>query len=169
VKGYKVPKLTAFQGKTGPPCDGTPTTFPVGYCPSTNTVSYNLDELKRIGTPLNGFRSTNGDFSAVILLVSRYGLAAQATTGGTAVGNQAGLRGLCYAGSWSSWMRKARGAAKLQLSPNDLNKAVYEVLSSPVPASDAAGANSTAVLDQVQALYIGVVFGAPQCFDFYSG
>ena len=34
--------------------------------------------------------------------------------------------------------------------------------------SDSAGSSSTSVLDQVQALYIGVVFGAPQCFDFYS-
>lgn len=65
-------------------------------------------------------------------------------------------------------MRTAQGPDKLRLSPNDLNKAVFQVLNSPIPASDAAGSSSTSVLDQVQALYIGVVFGAPQCFDFYS-
>ncbi len=168
VKGYREPKLVTFTGSTGPACDESPTQFPVGYCMSSNTVSYNLEELQRIGTPTSGFKSTNGDFSAVLILVSRYGLAAQAATGGTALGNQAGLRGLCYAGSWSSWMRTAQGPDKLRLSPNDLNKAVFQVLNSPIPASDAAGSSSTSVLDQVQALYIGVVFGAPQCFDFYS-
>ncbi len=168
LTGYREPKLTSFQGATGPACNGTPTAFPVGYCPATNTISYNLAELARIGTPTAGFKSTNGDFSAVLILLSRYGLAAQATTGGTATGNQSGLRGLCYAGSWASWMRTARGPDKLRLSPNDLNKAVYEVLASPIPAGDANGASSATVIDQVQALYIGVVSGAGKCFDFYS-
>lgn len=168
VKGYRPPTLTAFDGNTGPGCNGAPTQFPVGYCPSSNTVSYNLAELSRIGTPTAGFQSTNGDFSAILILVSRYGLAAQATSGGTAVGSQAGLKGLCYAGSWASWMRKEQGPQKLMLSPNDLNKAVYEVLASPLPASDASGTSTMAVIDQVQALYIGVVFGAGQCSDFYS-
>lgn len=168
VKGYRPPTLTAFDGGAGPGCNDAPTQFPVGYCPSSNTISYNLAELRRIGTPTAGFQSTNGDFSAILILVSRYGLAAQATTGGQAVGTRAGLKGLCFAGSWATWMREERGPNKLQLSPNDLNKAVYEVLASPLPASDAAGASSMAVIDQVQALYIGVVFGARQCSDFYS-
>jgi predicted metalloprotease len=168
VKGYRAPTLTAFDGNVGPGCAGAPTQFPVGYCPSSNTVSYNLAELRRIGTPTAGFQSTNGDFSAILILVSRYGLAAQVTSGGTAVGTRAGLKGLCFAGSWASWMRKPQGAQDLRLSPNDLNKAVYEVLASPLPASDVAGNSSLAVIDQVQALYIGVVFGAKQCSDFYS-
>jgi predicted metalloprotease len=168
VKGYRPPTLTAFDGSVGPGCNGAPTQFPVGYCPSSNTITYNLAELRRIGTPTAGFQSTNGDFSAILILVSRYGLAAQATTGGTAVGSRAGLKGLCFAGSWASWMRKPQGEQQLRLSPNDLNKAVYEVLASPLPASDAAGTSSNAVIDQVQALYIGVVFGAGQCSDFYS-
>lgn len=168
VKGYREPKLTSFQGSAGPVCNGTPTAFPVGYCPGSNTITYNLAELARIGTPTAGFKSIDGDFSAVLILLSRYGLAAQATTGGTAVGNQSGLRGLCYAGSWASWMRTARGPDKLRLSPNDLNKAVYEVLASPIPAGDANGTTSATVIDQIQALYIGVVFGATKCYDFYS-
>ena len=168
VKGYRPPTLTAFDGSTGPGCNGAPTQFPVGYCPATNTISYNLAELQRIGTPTAGFQSTNGDFSAILILVSRYGLAAQVSSGGTAIGTQAGLKGLCFAGSWASWMRKPQGDQDLQLTPNDLDKAVYEVLASALPASDAAGTSSMAVIDQVQALYIGVVFGAGQCADFYS-
>ena len=169
VGGYRPPTLVAFQGSTGPGCNGAATQFPVGYCQSSNTVTYNLPELRRIGTPTAGIQSTNGDFSAILILVSRYGLAAQASTGGTTLGTQSGLRGLCYAGSWASWMRHRHGPQQLTLSPNDLNKAVYEVLASPLPASDAAGSSTVAVIDQVQALYIGVVFGAKQCTDFYSG
>lgn len=170
VKGYQPPALKSFDGSTGPACGGTPGTFPVSFCAATNTVSYNLKELQRIGTPTAGYDSQNGDFSAVTLLVSRYALAAESTGGAATTGDQAGLRALCYTGSWAGWMRKPQGPEKLQLSPNDLNKAVYEVMSSPLPAADVAGSTSTPVIDQIQALYIGVVSNdVTKCRDFYSG
>ncbi|WP_196073370.1 neutral zinc metallopeptidase [Nakamurella alba] len=165
---YQAPTLTTFEGTTGPDCNGTPGTFPVSYCGSTNTVSYNLAELQRIGTPNAGFASTNGDFSAVVLLASRYALAAQNPGGQNPLGNQAGLRALCYSGAWASWMKEPRGPQNLALNPTDLNKAVYQVMESPLAASDTAGKTSTFVIDQVQALYIGVVQGATECYDFYA-
>jgi hypothetical protein len=54
------------------------------------------------------------------------------------------------------------------LSPNDLNKAAYEVMSSPLPATDVNGNTSTTVIDQVQALQIGVIYDINQCYSFYS-
>lgn len=168
--GYHKPQIKEFDGDKGPDCPGGAATFPVGYCASDNTVTYNLAELKRLATPTKGFASTNGDFTSMMLLASRYGLAAQATTGGQVTGDQAGLRALCYAGTWAAWMRKPQGPDRLSLSPNDLNKAVYAVMTSPLPASDATGATSTRVIDQVQALYLGVIYGQTErCYDFYSG
>ncbi|MGI8418517.1 MAG: hypothetical protein ACR2P2_20425, partial [Nakamurella sp.] len=79
-----------------------------------------------------------------------------------------GLRGLCYAGTWASWMKKPQGSKGLHLSPNDLNKAVYEVVTSPPAAGDVNSATSTTMLDQVQALNIGVVYDIRRCFDFYG-
>jgi predicted metalloprotease len=169
VPNYRKPTLETFDGATAPSCAGQPGSFPVTYCGATNTVSYNAAELQRIATPTKGFDSTNGDFSAVLLVVSRYGLAALNPTGNTTpTGDNAGLRALCYAGAWANWMRSPQGPKKLQLSPNDLDKAVYEVMSSSLPASDGNGKTGTVVIDQVQAFYIGVVQGMTTCFDNYS-
>ena len=129
--GYQAPKLAPYQGSTPPACEGYKATPPVDYCPATNTISYSPSELKRIGTATNGFDSMNGDFSAVIMLVSRYAMAAQAAGGASLTGDNAGLRALCYAGTWATWMRTPQGAKHLKLSPNDLDKAVYQVIMRP--------------------------------------
>lgn len=168
VPNYTKPTLAAYTGSSPPPCQGSTPAPPVDYCPATKTVQYNLSQLQKIGTPKASWQSNSGDFSAMMLLASRYALAAQATGGGSLTGNQAGLRGLCYLGTWASWMKKPQGTKNLHLSPNDLNKAVYEVVTSPQAAGDVNSATSTTVLDQVQALNIGVVYDIRRCFDFYG-
>jgi predicted metalloprotease len=167
--GYVAPTLTTFTGEQPPPCQGYTPSYPVSYCPPTNTVSYNLSELQRIGTPTAGWESVNGDFSAIVLLVSRYALAAQASGNSPVTGNTAGLRALCYAGTWATWMRNPQGPQGFQLSPNDLDKAIYEIVSSPLAGSDANGQSSAALIERVQAFDIGVTHLIPECFDFYSG
>ena len=164
LKGYTKPKLQTFEGTTGPSCDGKPTSFPVGYCKSTNTVTYNLVELVRIGSPTDGFDSTSGDFSALILLVSRMALA----DGTEATGDAAGLRALCASGAWASWMKKPQGPKRLSLSPVDLDNAEYEVMASPLPAADATGKTSTQVVEQLQAFNTGVVSGLTACLSAYK-
>lgn len=168
VPGYAKPKLQKYSGDAPPACDGTTPQAPVDYCPATKTVNYNLEQLQKIGTPPTDWSKSNGDFSAMMLVASRYALAAQATGGGTLTGNQAGLKALCYAGTWAKWLKDPQGPDKLKLSPNDLNKAVYEVVTSPLPAGDVNSRNGTRVLDQVQALHIGVVYDIRRCFDFYG-
>jgi predicted metalloprotease len=167
--GYKAPTLTTFTGKTPPACKGHTGTYPVDYCPATNTVSYNLAELQRIGTPTAGWESVNGDFSAIILMVSRYALAAQAAGHSPVTGTNAGLRALCYAGTWATWMRNPQGADDLQLSPNDLDKAIYEIVSSPLAASDSNGASGATLIDRVTAFGTGVTEPITTCFENYPG
>jgi len=167
--GYVPPTLKTFEGDTPPACDGYQSSFPVTYCPTTNTVSYNLAELQRIGTPTAGWESVNGDFSAIVLLVSRYALAAQASGHSSITGNAAGLRALCYAGTWATWMRNPQGPDGYQLSPNDLDKAIYEIVSSPLPGADANGATTATLIERVQAFDIGVTHQITECFDFYTG
>jgi predicted metalloprotease len=167
--GYQAPKLTTFSGKTAVACKGTTATYPVDYCPATNTVSYNLAELQRIGTPTAGWDSVNGDFSAIILLVSRYALAAQAAGHSPVTGTNAGLRALCYAGTWATWMRNPQGTDGLQLSPNDLDKAIYEIVSSPLAASDTNGQTGAPLIDRVTAFGTGVTEPITTCFHDYPG
>jgi predicted metalloprotease len=168
TQGYQAPTLTAYTGDAPPACQGSTVTTPVDYCPASNTISYNLAELQRIGTPTNGWDSTSGDFSAVIMLVSRYALAAAKAGGSSITGDDAGMRALCYAGTWATWMRTPQGAKHLTLSPNDLDKAVAEVIASPLPASDVNGSTAAPIIDRVQALDVGVTQPITKCFEYYS-
>jgi predicted metalloprotease len=167
--GYRPPTLVSSTAGAPPACDGAAAVSPVGYCPSSNAVSYDLSELQHIGTPTAGFSSFNGDFSAIILLVSRYALAAQAAGGASATGGTAGLRAVCFAGTWASWMRQPRGAKKLSLSPADLDKATYELINSPDAAGDASGTSTATIFDRVQAFNIGVTQSIDTCTRQYAG
>lgn len=163
--GYVPPTLVKYSGHEPPPCDGQSPPFPVAYCPADNTVSYQLAEVRRIGTPTEGWESPNGDFSAIVLLVTRYALAAQHAGHAPVTGTDAGLQSLCYAGTWADWMRTPH--RDYQLSPNDLDKAIYEILSSPVAGSDVAGQTDASLIDRIQAFGFGVTHSIPECFDAY--
>jgi predicted metalloprotease len=167
-QGYRPPTLTPYQGDTPPACNGYTASAPVDYCPASNTVTYSLSELKRIGTATAGLDSMNGDFSAVIMLVTRYAMAAQAAGGASLSGDKAGLRALCYAGTWATWMRTPQGEKHLKLSPNDLDKAVYQVIMSPLSAGDVNGASSTPTIQRVEAFDIGVTQPITKCFEYYQ-
>lgn len=168
MPGYVPPRLTTFDGETSPACDGYESSFPVAYCPVSHTVSYSLPELRRIGTPTAGWDSSNGDFSAIMLLVTRYALAAQSVGHSKITGNNAGLRALCYTGTWATWMREPRGEGQYQLSPNDLDKGIYEIVSAPLAGADANGHTTALTIERVQAFDIGVTHLIPDCFDFYA-
>lgn len=165
--GYLPPTLTMYSGSNPPRCEGEPVPTPVAYCAATNTVSYHLGQLKRIGTATEGWDSPNGDFSAFVLLVTRYALAAQHAGRAPITGTDAGLLSLCYAGTWANWLRVPRH--DYQLSPNDLDKAIYEIISSPVAGSDAVGNTSATLIERIQAFGYGVTHSMPGCFSAYLG
>ncbi len=163
--GYVPPTLVPFTGAASPACDGYRSDFPVAYCPTTNTVSYQLAELRRIAAPAAAWDSASGDFSAIVLLVSRYALAAQHAGHSQIEGKNAGLRALCYAGTWATWMRTPRNG--YSLSPTDLDKAIYQIVSSSTAGSDVNGESAATIIERVQAFDIGVTHLIPECFDFY--
>lgn len=166
IADYEPPQLETFDN-TAPDCPGYGTSYPVSYCPTTNTVSYQLAQLQRIGTPTAGWDSANGDFSAIVLLMSRYALAAQYAGHSPVVGTNAGLQALCYTGNWASWMRTPRGAEGYALSPNDLDKAIYQIVSSPVAGADASGSENTTIIERVNAFASGVTGSLLGCFERY--
>lgn len=163
--GYVAPTLVVYASHNPPDCAGRPESFPVAYCPDDNTVSYQLAELKKIGTATGGWSSANGDFSALVLLVSRYALAAMHAGNAPITGGNAGLQALCYAGTWANWMRTPHN--DYQLSPNDLDKAIYEIISAPTAASDVTGETTAPIIDRVQALGYGVTTTISECFKAY--
>lgn len=164
---YVAPKLATFSGTTAPECLGYAPTFPVGYCPTTNTVYYQLAELQQIGTPSDGWEDTmNGDFSAIVLVVARYAHAAQHANDAPVTGKRASLQALCYTGAWAQWMREPHGG--YQLSPFDLDKAVYQILTSPLAGSDANGKQQSTTIERVQAFSVGVMDALPNCSKEYA-
>lgn len=163
---YRTPTLLAYTEQP-PACDDARTSFPVAYCPASNTVSYHLPTLVKIGTPTDGWESVNGDFAAIVLLASRYALAAQYAGYSPIRGTDAGLQALCYAGSWASWMRDPQEG--FSLSPNDMDKAIYEIVSEPTAAFDVDGVTTATILQRVQAFGIGVTHSIGDCFDYYVG
>lgn len=163
LPGYQPPTVVAVTSGELPACGDRPAVTPVDYCPDTDTISYDLEELAEIGTPTEGFDSANGDFSAVIMLVSRVALAGADAAGEEITGPDAGLTALCRTGAWADWMQEPRGERRLQTGPADLNRAVFQVIASPLPASDVSGVESSSVFDQVSALSTGVVHGPDGC------
>lgn len=170
IPGYEAPEVEVVPSGEPPACGGRAAADPVDYCPDTHTVTYVLEDLHEIGTPTEGFDSANGDFSAVIMLVSRIALAGAESAGEEITGPDAGLTALCRTGAWSSWMQTPRGEPdtredkdKYILGPADLNRAVFQVIASPLPASDVSGVETSSVFDQVSALSTGVVHGPDGC------
>lgn len=168
VPGYQAPALTKFDGESAPACSGVAQAGPVVYCPATRTISYNLTQLQEIGKPSGSWSVAKGDFSAMILLASRYAIAALAGSGVRVDAPAGGLEALCYAGTWANWLRAPQGPKNLALTPNDLDKAVLQVITSPLAASDVNGTSSGSVLAQIQSFNIGVIYDIRACFDFYS-
>ena len=169
VPGYQKPTLTKFDGESAPPCAGVAQAGPVVFCAATRTISYNLQQLQEIGKPSGSWAVAKGDFSAMILLASRYSIAALSGSGVRVDAPAGGLQALCYAGTWANWLRSPQGPKNLALTPNDLDKAVLQVISSPLASSDVNGTSSGSVLAQVQSFNIGVIYDIRACFDFYSG
>lgn len=165
--GYEAPALVAITDSSAPVCDGFQSTYPVTYCPVDNTVYYDLDSIVEIGTPTQGWASSNGDFSAFTLLASRHALAAQHAGHAPIAGDNAGLQALCYTGTWARWMRTPR--SDYQLTPNDLDKAIYQIIETPLAGSDVNGVSSASIIAQVQAFGFGVTHAIPECFDEYLG
>lgn len=162
--GYSSPALAMAQARQTP-CGARTLTGPVVYCVDTNTVSYHLPALAAIGTPANE-AAMGGDFSAFTLLASRYALAAARSAGSAVTGTQAGLAALCSTGTWARWMRSPRG--EYQLSPWDVDKAIYHIIDSPLAGSDASGTSAAPIITRVSSFGYGITHTVSQCRAKYG-
>lgn len=162
--GYRKPALVKAPSRRTA-CQQATLTGPVVYCAATNTVSYHLPSLAKIGTPVNE-AAMGGDFSAFALLASRYALAAAQARQGAVTGASAGLAALCTTGTWARWMRAPRG--EYQLSPWDLDKAIYQIIDSPLAGSDASGEAAAPVISRVASFGYGITHTVSQCTAKYG-
>lgn len=164
------PPTVAFD-RPGP-CTDAKATPPVSYCPASNVLTVDVAGLARRAKKPDDDRdkalsdSVSGDFSAYVLLASRYTLSVQKGLGADLTGALVGLRSACYAGGYATAASSA--ANTVRLSPGDLDEAVSGLLTDGLAASDVNGLEAPSGFTRVQAFRTGVLDGASTCAATYS-
>jgi predicted metalloprotease len=164
------PQVQVDLGGGDAQCADGSATPPVSFCPATRTISVAMDQLAEIGTPVSQPRDQlfspviRGDFSAFVLLASRYMLSVQQDAGVSLDDPLTGLRSACLAGAWAV---ATSDAGDIRLSPGDLDEAVSGLLSDAVGASDVRGNAVRSGFARVEALRTGVLQGRDACFSTY--
>jgi len=170
-QGNHVEQPTVVFGGSGR-CADAKTTPPVSYCPASNTLTVDVAGLAvRAMEPAADDNSAlpssiSGDFSAFVLLASRYTLSVQKGLRASLTGELVGLRSACYAGGYAA--ATSSSGSSLQLSPGDLDEAVSGLLTDGLAASDVNGVEAPSGFTRVQAFRTGVLDGAGACATVYS-
>ncbi|WP_137725165.1 metallopeptidase [Prescottella subtropica] len=172
------PQLDLSGIDTG--CADADATAPVSYCPTTNTIGVDLPALAERGRPAAGDGTRDaivnvdvtGDYSAYVLLASRYTLAVQKASGMSLSGPQTALRAACLSGAVTAALspgnpRAADIAARVWLSPGDLDEAISGLLSDGLAASDVDGVTVPSGFSRVDAFRTGVLGGQDACTGRY--
>ncbi len=153
-------------------CADAKVTPPVSYCPTSNTLTVDVPGLAaRAQKPPSEDNSAlpssvSGDFSAFVLLASRYTLSVQKGLSAGLTGELVGLRSACYAGGYAA--ATSASGSSLQLSPGDLDEAVSGLLTYGLAASDVNGKEAPSGFTRVQAFRTGVLDGTRACASAYS-
>ena len=152
-------------------CSDAKATSPAAFCPSTNQISLDLNNLVRIGTPpTKGAKGGIGDFAAFAEIASRFALSYEHATGHALDGASTGQFTACLTGMWAGTITPEHQGA-LQLSPGDLDEAVAEMLTgSSLIAADVNGKSVPSGFARVQAFRDGFTSTGPAiCTSKYGG
>lgn len=175
ILGLNNPPIVDYSGSdTG--CPDAETTEPVSYCPSTNTIGVDVDDLAERGLPETPRRgdilplNVSGDYSAYVLFASRYTLAVQNEQGLPLDEPWTALRAACLSGVITSALSAENGNEDLEiwLSPGDLDEAVSGLLSDGLAASDVDGETVPSGFSRVDAFRTGVLGGSESCDSRYN-
>jgi hypothetical protein len=161
-----VPKVVFDE----PSCPDAAPTPPASYCPSTNTISVDLNRLIVMGTSLTRGsalvdKSTTplfGDYTAYSVLASRFMLALQKERGGVALDtSDAGLRTACLTGVATTKLTKTANA----LTGGDLDEAIAGLLTNGQAASNVKGEFALSGFARVNAYRTGVLGDEKNCYE----
>jgi hypothetical protein len=161
------------------PCPDAKPSPPASYCPSSNTISVDLDKLIVMGTRLSrgsplGKRAPApfGDYTAFSAVVSRYMLAVQNQKGGLSLDNtNAGLRTACLTGVATTKLAPGVDVSDgftVKLTGGDLDEAVAGVLSNGLVASNVKGDFAPSGFARNDAFRTGVLSDADTCYKRWS-
>ncbi|MGV0579533.1 neutral zinc metallopeptidase [Mycolicibacterium elephantis] len=156
-------------------CPGTRPSPAVSYCPATNTIAVDLDELTAMGSPADitgdgGLAS--GDNTAYSVLVSRFMQAVQHEHGGVALDNAAAaLRTACLTGVATTKLSRSVTTSDgntVALTAGDLDEAVSGILTNGLVASDVNGESVPSGFSRIDAFRVGVLGDQERCFKRFS-
>lgn len=170
--GAEPPRISTTPAR----CPGREATSPASYCPETNTVSLDVDELRDIGAPPAPGAPTagRGDFAAYAQVASRYALSVQQAAGLRLDDPEAGLRTACLVGSWSGLLLEdplgqRNPVGKLRIAPGDVDEGVAEMLGDDsLIAADVTGEQPPAGFARVEAFRLGFQDGFAPCITNYA-
>ncbi|SEH70868.1 Predicted metalloprotease [Mycolicibacterium rutilum] len=148
---------------------------PVSFCPATNTIAVELDELAELGAPPHlddPMGLAAGDNTAYSVLVSRYVQAIQQERGGVALDNaEAALRTACLTGVATTKLSKpvtTPDGNTVALTAGDLDEAVSGILTNGLAASDVNGESVPSGFSRIDAFRVGVLGDADRCFKRFD-
>jgi predicted metalloprotease len=144
----KPPQLS-FKATDAESCPDARPSPPVSYCPATNTIVVDLDELEVMGTQSDTEEGglASGDNTAYSVLVSRYMQAIQHARGGLVLDNaEAALRNT------------------IALTAGDVDEAVSGILTNGLAASDVNGESVPSGFSRIDAFRVGVLGDEDRCF-----
>lgn len=143
---------------------------PASYCPATNTIVVDMDELQAMGAQsdfADGGGLASGDNTAYSVLVSRYMQAIQNERGGLVLDNaQAALRTACLTGVATTKMSSSVSTPDgntIALTAGDLDEAVSGILKNGLVASDVNGETVPSGFSRIDAFRVGVLGDTDGC------
>jgi predicted metalloprotease len=144
---------------------------PASYCPATNTIVVDLEELQVMGAHAEGEMGgglASGDNTAYSVLVSRYMQALQQERGGLVLDNaEAALRTACLTGVATTKMSEevtTPDGNTIALTAGDVDEAVSGILSNGLVASDVNGETVPSGFSRIDAFRVGVLGDTERCF-----
>ena len=148
---------------------------PASYCPATNTIIVDMDELEVMGAQADGEVAgglASGDNTAYSVVVSRYMQAIQQEHGGVALDNaEAALRTACLTGVATTKMSKevtTPDGNTIALTAGDVDEAVSGILKNGLVASDVNGESVPSGFSRIDAFRVGVLGDTERCFKRFQ-
>jgi predicted metalloprotease len=164
----KSPELSFDAAQDCPDARMSP---PASYCPATNTIVVDLEELQVMGAHAEGEMGgglASGDNTAYSVLVSRYMQALQQERGGLVLDNaEAALRTACLTGVATTKMSEevtTPDGNTIALTAGDVDEAVSGILSNGLVASDVNGETVPSGFSRIDAFRVGVLGDTERCF-----
>ncbi|MFC9995981.1 metallopeptidase [Nocardia sp. NPDC127526] len=171
ARAYPIQSQLLFDYGGVDRCANVTATNPVSYCPATGTIGMDVPDLARLsrGNDSGEILSAevSGDYTAFILLISRYMLAVQQDRNlGVTGADTAGLRAACMSGAFTT--KLSEPGSDIRLSADDLDEAVSGLLSDGLAASDVNGEVVSSGFVRLEAFRTGVLDGEQTCLSTFN-